>query len=112
VERSTRLAWKGQTLFMTGNVMALGPVPAHEAAARPGDSDYSARAFAQCQRFIALLRRTVGPEPGGARLGVRRSEQDFDPYLEVVVRFDDAIAAARDYAARCDRDAPTRWADR
>jgi hypothetical protein len=92
-----------------GNALALGPVPVQEAPARPGDSDYSARAFAQCQRFIALLRHTVGPEPAGARLGVRRSEQDFDPYVEVVVRFDDADDAAREYATRCDRDAPTRW---
>jgi hypothetical protein len=95
-----------------GNVFALGPVPAEEAPARPGDSDYAARAFAQCQRFITLLRRTLGPEPDGARLGVRRSEQDFDPYLEVVVRFDDGDGAARDYATRCDREAPTRWGNR
>jgi hypothetical protein len=94
---------------MQANVLALGPVPAQEAAARPGDSDYSARAFAQCQRFIALLRRSLGPEPNGARLGVRRSEQEFDPYLEVVLRFDDANGAARAYAARCDHDAPARW---
>lgn len=94
---------------MQANVLALGPVPAQEAAARPGDSDYSARAFAQCQRFIALLRRRLGPEPNGARLGVRRSDQEFDPYLEVVLRFDDANGAARAYAARCDHDAPARW---
>lgn len=95
-----------------GNVLALGPVPAQEAPARPGDSDYAARAFAQCQRFIALLRRTLGPEPDGASLRVRRSEQDFDPYLEVVVRFDDGDGGARDYATRCDREAPTRWGNR
>lgn len=94
---------------MIGNVLALGPVPAQEAPARPDDSDYAPRAFAQCQRFIALLRRTLGPEPDGARLGVRRSDQDFDPYLEVVVRFDDGDRAARDYATRCDREAPTHW---
>jgi hypothetical protein len=94
---------------MQGNVLALGPVPAQEAAAQPGDSDYAARAFAQCQRFIALLRRRLGPEPDGARLVVRRSDQEFDPYLEVVVRFNDENGAARAYAARCDRDAPARW---
>jgi hypothetical protein len=92
-----------------GNVVALGPVPAQEVPARPGDSDYAARAFAQCQRFIGLLRRRLGPEPAGARFGVRRSEQEFDPYLEVVMRYDDGNAAARAYAARCDRDAPARW---
>ena len=94
---------------MPANVLALGPVPVEESPARPGESDYAARAFAQCQRFIALLRRRMGPEPAGAALGVRRSEQDFDPYLEVVVRFDDGIDTARAYAARCDRDAPARW---
>lgn len=94
---------------MQANVLALGPVPVEEAPARPGDSAYAARAFAQCQRFIALVRQRLGPEPDGARLGVRRSDQDFDPYLEVVLRFDDANNAARGYAARCDRDAPARW---
>lgn len=93
---------------MQADVLALGPVPAQEIPARPGDSDYAARAFAQCHRFITLLRRSLGPEPHGARLGVRRSDQDFDPYLEVVLRFDDTNAA-RAYAARCDHDAPARW---
>jgi hypothetical protein len=75
----------------------------------PGESDYAARAFVQCQQYITLLRRTLGGEPDGASFRVRRSEQDFDPYLEVVLRFDDVNAAARDYAASCERDAPTRW---
>lgn len=92
-----------------GNLLALGPVPTKETPARAGDSDYPARAFAQCQRFIALLRRRLGPEPDGAHLGVRRSDQEFDPYLEVVLRYDDENRAARAYAARCDRDAPDRW---
>lgn len=91
------------------NLLALGPVPAQEAAALPGESDYAARAFAQCRRFIALLRRRLGAEPDGARFSVRRSDQEFDPYLEVVIRYDDENGAARAYAARCDRDAPARW---
>ena len=40
--------------------------------------------------------------------GPVRPEQDFDPYLEVVLRFDDGNGAARAYAARGDRDAPVR----
>ena len=47
---------------MPGNLFALGTVPAQEA----------------CARFIALVRRRLGPERDGARLGVRRSDQDFD----------------------------------
>ena len=94
---------------MKDNILALGTAPVREAHAIPGESDYAARAFAQCQRFIVLLRRMLGPEPEGASLGVRRSERDYDPYLEVVLRFDDANAAALEYATRCDRDAPTSW---
>jgi hypothetical protein len=93
------------------NVLALGPAPLREVPVVPGESDYAARAFMQCQRFIALLRRALGREPEGARLGVRRSEQDFDPYLEVVLRFDEASSAAYDYARRCDRDAPASWGE-
>jgi hypothetical protein len=94
---------------VTADVLVLGAAPAQEVAVSPGESDYAARAFVQCRRFIGVLRRALGPEPEGARLGVRRSEQDFDPYLEVVLRFDDANRPARDYATRCDREAPAKW---
>jgi len=66
-------------------------------------------AVAQCHRYIALLQRTIGPEPVGARLRVRRADSEFDPYVDVIVEYDDQNAAARDYAIRCERDAPTRW---
>jgi hypothetical protein len=55
------------------------------------------------------LQRTIGPEPAGARLRVRRADTEFDPYIDVIVEYDDQNAAARDYAIRCERDAPTRW---
>lgn len=85
-------------------LMVLGPVPAGEAPASVGESGYAERAFLQCQRFIDLLRRTIGPEPEGAKLRVRRSSS-----LEVVVEYDDENRGARAYAIRCDREAPTRW---
>src|SRR2546422_2799469 len=90
-------------------LIALGTVPAGESPAAGSEIDYVGRAFWQCRRFIDLLRHTVGAEPEGAKLRVRRSGPDFDPYLEVVVEFDDANPAARAYANRCDREAPTRW---
>lgn len=96
---------------MALDLIALGTVPAGEAAAAASEIDYAARAFWQCRRFIDLLRQTVGAEPEGASLRVRRSGPDFDPYLEVVVEFDDANRAARAYAIRCDREAPTRWGE-
>jgi hypothetical protein len=91
------------------NLIALGPVPAGEAPASVGERGYAEREFLQCQRFIDLLRRTIGPEPAGAKLRVRRSGKELDPYLEVVVEYDDENRGARAYAIRCDREAPTRW---
>lgn len=90
-------------------LIALGQVPAGEAPASVGERGYAERAFLQCQRFIDLLRHTIGPEPAGATLRVRRSGNGFDPSLEVVVEYDDENRGARAYAIRCDREAPTRW---
>lgn len=94
---------------MARNVITLRPVPAAESCAQVGDSGYAEIAFLQCRRYIALLRLTIGPEPDGARLRVRRSDADFDPYIDVAVEYDDQNALASDYALRCERDAPTRW---
>ncbi|PYN34652.1 MAG: hypothetical protein DME01_14320 [Candidatus Rokuibacteriota bacterium] len=94
---------------MAFDLIALGTVPAGEAPAAGSEIDYVGRAFWQCRRFIDLLRHTLGAEPEGAKLQVRRSGPDFNPYIEVVVEFDDANDAARAYANRCDREAPTRW---
>jgi hypothetical protein len=94
---------------MALNLIALGTVPAGEAPAAVSEIGYAERAFWQCRRFIDLLRHTFGAEPEGAKLRVRRSGPDFNPYIEVVVEFDDANDAARAYANRCDREAPKRW---
>jgi len=94
---------------MARDVITLRPAPAAEPCARVGDSGYTDIAFLQCRRYIALLRLAIGPEPDGARLRVRRSDTDFDPYIDVVIEYDDENPAASDYALRCERDAPTRW---
>jgi hypothetical protein len=94
---------------MARDAITLRPVPTAESGAQAGDSGYAEIAFLQCRRYIALLRLALGPEPDGARLRVRRSDIDFDPYIDVVVEFDDQNPAASDYARRCERDAPTRW---
>jgi hypothetical protein len=94
---------------MAIDLIALGTVPSGEAAAAASEIDYAGRAFWQCRRFIDLLRHTVGAEPEGAKLRVRRSGADFNPYVEVVVEFDDTNDAARAYVDRCDREAPRRW---
>src|SRR5213592_529556 len=69
---------------MAHGVIPLGAVPSGESAAQVGESGYAEVAFLQCTRYIALLRHTVGPEPAGARLRIRRAEADVDPYLAVV----------------------------
>jgi hypothetical protein len=89
--------------------ITLTPAPAAEAAAQIGDGDYAGVAFLQGRRYIALLRAALGVEPDGARLRVRRPGVELEPYVDVVVEYDDRNAAAFAYALRCERDAPTRW---
>ena len=90
-------------------VITLRPGPAAESCARVGDSGYAEIAFSECERYIALLRRSIGLEPDGARLRIRRTDSELDPSIDVVVEYDDRNAAASHYAIRCERDAPTRW---
>jgi hypothetical protein len=51
---------------MQGNVLAVGAVRTHGVAGRSADGNHAARAYA-CRRFVALLRRRLGPENGTAR---------------------------------------------
>jgi len=94
---------------MARDVITLAPVPAAEGRAQVGDSGYAEIAFLQCRRYIVLLREAIGLEPDGARLRVRRSDNELDPYIDVVVEYDNHNAAASAYALRCERDAPIRW---
>ena len=94
---------------MTERVISLGAVQVQESCAQVGEAGYAERALAACQRYEALLRRAIGPEPHGARLRIRRSAPDLGSYLELVVEYDDENVVARAYAIRCDREAPTRW---
>jgi hypothetical protein len=94
---------------MAERVISLGAVPARESCAQLGETGYAERAFAECQRYEALLRAAIGPEPPGARLRIRRSAPDLGSYLELVVEYDDENVIARAYAIRCDREAPTKW---
>jgi hypothetical protein len=94
---------------MSRDVITLRPAPAAEPCAHVGDSGYAEIAARQCRRYIDLLRLALGPEPAGARLRVRRSDTEFDPYVDTVVEYDVQSPAASDYARRCEREAPTRW---
>jgi hypothetical protein len=76
---------------------------------RPGRDDYYDRARKECLAYIGLLRRTVGEEPGGASLRVKSNPHDFGSYLSVVCYFDPDVAAAVDYAFRCESASPQAW---
>ncbi len=66
---------------------------------------------AECRRYLALIRVKLGPEPEGAKLGIRTSLHDFGSYMEVVCYYDDQDEEAQKYAYRCEAEAPTTWDD-
>jgi hypothetical protein len=89
--------------------IVIGPSPHEEECAMVGEPDYRRRARAECQRFIQLIRETLGPEPEGAALGIKGFEHDFGTYFEVVCHFDTDFPDAVAYARRCDDDTPATW---
>jgi hypothetical protein len=89
--------------------MDLGSAPAMENCAQVGRDDYHVRARRECRAYIGLLRRTFGDEPHGASLSVKSNPHDFGTYLSVVCYFDPTIAAAIDYAFRCESATPPEW---
>jgi hypothetical protein len=66
----------------------IGPSPSEEDCAQVGEPDYRNKAVRECTRYIELLRKTIGPEPEGARLGIKWFDHDFGQYCEVVCYFD------------------------
>ena len=88
---------------------SIGPTPSEEDCAQVGQPDYRRKAIEECQRFIELIRTTLGPEPPGAELAIKSFPHDFGTYYDVVVWFEPDDAAALAYAQRCEDDAPRTW---
>lgn len=88
---------------------SLGATPVDEPCAQVGAPNYRTEALKECRRFVALLRRTFGPEPEGAELRIKDFPHDFGTYYEVVCHFETDNAAARAYALRCDAETPATW---
>jgi hypothetical protein len=88
-----------------------GTTPPDEDCAQVGSRqyDYLDRARREARAYIALLRRTFGDEPDGARLGIKSHPHDFGAYLTVVCYFDSDHPAAADYAFRCEGRGPEEW---
>ncbi len=87
----------------------IGASPCEEDCAQVGMPGYHRKAITECERFIQLIRNTVGPEPEGAELAIKSFDHDFGVYYEVVCWFETDNEAAREYAARCEDDAPATW---
>lgn len=89
--------------------LTLGPTPVEESCAQVGDPEYDSKARDECRRFIKQLRETFGPEPAGARLGLKAFQHDFGVYYEVVCWFDETSPEAMAYAYRLEAELPARW---
>lgn len=89
--------------------IAIGPTPADEPCEQLGPNYDPQRARAECKRFIALIRKTLGDEPPGARLRIQSNAHDFGTYYEVVCSYDEDNETAAKYAFRCESEAPTTW---
>jgi len=93
------------------NYLVLAPAPIEEDCVCVGEEEYMRRARAECQRFIALLRKKFGPEPIGARLAVKSFMHDFGDYLEVICYFDETLPESVEYAYTCEANLPATWDD-
>ena len=87
----------------------IGSSPSEEDCAQVGSPDYERRARTECARFIELIRKTLGEEPPGAHLAVKSNPHDFGTYYQVVCYFEGSDEEAREYAFRCESEAPARW---
>jgi len=87
--------------------VTLGSAPCDEDCVQVGKPDYRERARHECQRFIDLIRRILGPEPDRARLAITSFPHDFGGYYEVICYFNTEINASVDYAYRCESETPT-----
>jgi hypothetical protein len=94
---------------MPRDYMHIGPTPADEPCEQLGPNYDPQKARAECNRFIAAIRQTLGTEPEGARLSIKSNPHDFGTYYEVVINYDTDNEEATKYAYRCESDSPTTW---
>ena len=94
----------------------LGSSPANETCVQTTDPDYGVKARAECDRYIALLKRTYSEAHNGAecpaRIRVKGEAHDFGTYYEVVAAYSDDDREAMKAAFWLDENAPTEWPER
>lgn len=96
---------------MARDYINIGSVPCDEDCAQVGSENYHSRSRAECNRFIALLRKKFGMEPEGAKLEIKWFQHDFGQYAEVVCWFEEGNQKAEEYAFKCEAETPAKWED-
>jgi len=91
--------------------MIIGSSPAYEKCVGVGEENYESRSLEECNRYIALIRKKLGPEPFAAQLSSKLFPHDFGSYREVVCYFNDDEPASAAYALACERYGPKDWKD-
>ena len=66
------------------NSMYIGDTtPYGEDCVCVGEDDYLRRAKAECNRFLAQIRKHYGQEPGNSYLDIKKNPHDFGTYLSI-----------------------------
>lgn len=95
--------------------ITIGSSPPDEDCAQAGSLDYADVAHEECRRYIDCIRKKLGPEPLGAKLGIKKFPHDgirpgdIVEYLEVVCYFDTELPDSQEYAYRCESEGPLTW---
>ena len=95
---------------MKRDYLTIGSSPCDEPCAQVGTPGYDTLAPAECERFVALLRKKFGEEPPGATICVESFPHDFGCYHEVVVKYYPNTPSEA-YALLLEGNAPAKWSD-
>jgi hypothetical protein len=93
------------------DTIELGSSPCNEDCLQVGNENYELLAKVECQRFIELIRKKLGPEPPLARLFIKWNNHDFGTYAEVCLKYETDDDDASKYAELCEIELPTTWDD-
>lgn len=91
--------------------MTIGSSPVDEKCVNVGEENYESRSLEECNKYIALIRKKLGPEPHAAQLRTKLFPHDFGSYREVVCYFDDKEPASVAYSLACEAHGPQMWSD-
>jgi len=89
----------------------LGTVPINEKATKYGEPNYRIKSIQECNKYIELLRKNIGPEPKGAKLIIKAVQSSNYVHHEVICNYDEGNKEATKYAEECESRQPKTWKD-